>query len=205
MKKVFFLSIICMGMLLISSDAAHAQEIGTSHYYNIPESEYRDNYQEWRTFLEYSMDRERCQHYQAPPAGYVMRGCDIYPIEEEEEAQPPKTGPSVSSYTIYFDLDKFNILNSEREKLGKVAREILKYNPSKVKIYGYAGRAGSEEHNQKLSEKRGRAVTHVLTAYGIKDVIFDQKAYGETHLAVSTEDGIRMSANRRVVIEFTHE
>ena len=217
MKKIFFLSAICITLCMVviplSGGAAYAQEVGTAHYYNVPESEYRDNYQEWRTFLEYSMGRERCQHYQAPPAGYVMKGCELHRLEErggeeeeeEEEAQPPKPEPSVSSYTIYFDLDKTNILNSEREKLGKVAREILKYNPSKVKIYGYAGRAGSEEHNQKLSEKRGRAVVHVLTAYGIKDVVFDQKAYGETHLAISTEDGVRMPENRRVVIKFTHE
>jgi len=210
MKKIFFLSAVCITLCMVviplSGGAAYAQEIGTAHYYNVPESEYRDNYQEWRTFLEYSMGRERCQNYQAPPAGYVMRGCDLYPIEEEEEeAQPLKPEPSVSSYIIYFDFDKANIMNSEREKLGKAAREILKYNPLKVKVYGYAGRAGSEEHNQKLSENRGRAVVYALTAYGIKDVTFDQKAYGETNLAVQTNDGVKMSANRRVLIEFTHE
>ena len=215
MKKIFFLSTVsmafCMGAIPFSGSVAQAQEIGTAHYYNIPESEYRDNHQEWRTFLNYNMDRERCQHYQAPPPGYEFRGCDLHRIEAAAAPQPKpvpepelKPEPSVSSYTIYFDCDKANILNSEREKLGKAAREILKYTPSEVKVYGYAGRAGTEEHNQGLSEKRARAVSHVLTAYGIKDGLFAQKAYGETHLAVQTEDGVRMPTNRRVVIEFTH-
>jgi outer membrane protein OmpA-like peptidoglycan-associated protein len=210
---------LCMGMTLSSASAYAQQEMGTLSYYGIPESEYRDHEHEWQVFLEYNLHREQCQHYQAPPAGYVMHGCHIYhadtvmpaaSVESLETttttAAPVKTVVQSGSFssTIYFDFDKSNIRPGEREKIGQAAQDIQKYNPKAVTVSSHTDSSGAEDYNQRLSERRAQAVAQALGTYGIKAEIIDQDAYGERGLAVPTADGVKMPENRRVVIDFSH-
>jgi outer membrane protein OmpA-like peptidoglycan-associated protein len=221
MKKKFLLSgaclTLCLGAVVIPSGAAKAQEMGSLSYYNLTDAEYHDNYNAWKLFLEYHLNREPCQNYQAPPAGFVMRGCHVYRVEsavpvavtETQAVTATETTTAVdtaatSYYTINFNFDKSNIRDSEKDKLAEAVREIKKYNPAIVTVSGYAGRIGTADYNQRLSERRSNTVANALVAEGINGAIIEQKAYGETHLAVPTADGVRMPANRRVVITFNH-
>ena len=220
MKKNLLLSTaclaLCLGAITLSSGAAYAQqEMGTLTYYPITKEEIRDNYHEWSVFMEYDLHREQCQHYQAPPAGFVMKGCDLYRVDSampvvstETRAETPATktvSESSSLYsTIYFDFDKSNIKASEKEKIRFAAQEIKEHNPTKVTVSSYADTSGSGDYNQRLSERRERSVIKELGIYGIHAEILDQNAYGETHLAVPTGDGVRLPENRRAVIDFSH-
>ncbi|MFH1158454.1 MAG: OmpA family protein [Pseudomonadota bacterium] len=221
MRKKFLLSTaaiaLCIGAMTFSSGAAQAQqEMGSLYYYPVTKEEIRDNYHEWAVFLEYNLQREQCQHYQAPPAGFVMKGCDLYRVDSvmpvvstktQTETPPTKTvSHSGSLYsTVYFNFDKSNIRDSEKEKIGQAAQQIKTYNPKKVTVSSYADTSGSGDYNQKLSERRARGVVRELGAYGIEAEIIDQDAYGETHLAVPTGDGVKMPENRRAVIDFSHQ
>jgi outer membrane protein OmpA-like peptidoglycan-associated protein len=211
-----------MGALTLSSSAAHAQEVGSLSYYAISEAEYRAHYHEWQVFLEYNLHREQCQHYQAPPAGYVMNGCNVYRVASDQPAamaepraetvtetvtKPAPPAPiaqqaSATSYTLHFGFGKSNIANSEEAILDRAAEDIKKYSPAAVTVSGYASTPGSDDYNQVLSEKRAQAVAQALSREGVDPEIIHQRAYGETHLAVPTANGLRMPANRRVVIEF---
>lgn len=206
MKSNLVLSIaylaLCMGVLMLPCNAAHAQqEMGSMYYYDIPEPEIRDHYHEWQVFLEYNLQREQCQHYQDPPAGYEVRGCQVYRIGDVAQVEP-KAGSPTSSYTIYFDFDKSTIRSNEKENLDRIAREIQRSNPSEVTVSGYTDRSGTSEYNQRLSERRTQAVVQALAAYGINVKVADQMSYGETNSAVPGADGLRMQENRRVVIYF---
>lgn len=220
MKKKFLLSTSCLaliGAITLSSGAAHAQqEMGTLSYYKISPEEISQHRHEWAVFMEYQMHREQCQHYQAPPAGFVMKGCDLYRedtiapvvamsetiVTQEHKTVVAQTESSTATYTIYFDYDKSNIRDSERGMLESAAAEIKKHNPSSVTVSGYASTPGSDDYNQALSERRARSVVHALETYGVDNAKVDQSSYGETHLAVPTPDNTRMPANCRVVIFF---
>ena len=70
--------------------------------------------------------------------------------------------PEVLPYWVIsglnFDTDKHNIKPQYHEPLDEVA-EILKANPHvKARIDGHTDSAGTDEHNQSLSQRRANAV-----------------------------------------------
>ncbi len=225
MKKKLILSptclALCMGIMALSSTPATAQqEMGSLVYYDVTPAEIQAHYNEWSHFLEYNLDREQCQNYVAPPEGYVMKGCQVYRVgtapiaaattetivteAPKAVAAAPAPAPTTSTYTVQFGFDKSSVPVNEEKVLDNVAQDIQKYEPAAVTVSGYASTPGTSAYNQALSERRAAAVTQELTNRGVKASIIDQKAYGETHLAVPTADNVRMPPNRRVTIEFNH-
>lgn len=215
MKKNLKLSVVaivlCLGAVALPGGSARAQELGSLAYYPITEAEYRDNHYAWRVFLEYELNREPCQRYQAPPAGFVMRGCNLYRVESaiqqttsvvDQRTVTKTVTPLESAFTIYFDFDKSNIREDGMRMIEKAAHDIENFNPSEVGISGYAARSGAADYNQELSERRAQSITNELVRLGVDRDIIRQSAYGETHLAVQTDDGVRMPANRRAIISF---
>jgi outer membrane protein OmpA-like peptidoglycan-associated protein len=215
MKKNLFLSTaclaLCMGAINLSTGPAQAQqEMGSLVYYPVTEEEVNAHRHGWAVFLEYNLQREPCQHYQSPPPGFEMRGCDLYRTgstvrtETRTETPPTKTVSETGSLysTIYFDFDRSDIRPSEKVKIGHAAQEIKAYNPEKVTVSSYADTSGASDYNQELSERRARSVVEELSLYDIHAEVIDQDAYGETHLAVPTSDGVKMQENRRAVIDF---
>ena len=85
---------------------------------------------------------------------------------------------------IHFDFDK-STLTKEAQAILKRNIQILKENPkAKVRIAGYTSASGTEEYNQKLSERRAKAVK----VYLIKENVatpdrLSEIGYGETNPA----------------------
>jgi outer membrane protein OmpA-like peptidoglycan-associated protein len=68
---------------------------------------------------------------------------------------------------IHFNFDK-STLTPEAQRIMKRNIQILKDNPNaKVRIAGYTSASGTEEYNQKLSERRAKAVEEYLINEGI--------------------------------------
>lgn len=226
MRKKVFLPMLCLGLSLTGVFPAHqaqAQEIGSLSYYDVPLSEYYDTatgtykpeYYQWKQFLEYNLSREQCQNYVAPPAGYVVKNCQVYRIEQpvavvaaapSPPAPAPPPAPVAAAVpepvTIYFDFDKANIRNGENEKLNEIIDSITANNPQQIIIAGHTDTAGPESYNVWLSRRRAKVVADALIAKGLQQNIILQKAYGETDLAVPTADNVPLQANRRTVVIF---
>lgn len=219
MKNKFFLSTayiaICLGMVIMPHGFARAQEAGSIVYYPVTEEEYRQNEHAWRVFLEYQLHREQCQNYQQPPAGFIVKNCELQRVEEIAPAAgevsqvippaaiEPQAG-TPDSYTIYFDFDKSNIRSSETSAMTNVTNAIQQSHPATIIISGHTDRAGSERYNQGLSERRAMTVMRALAEKGVSTGSMEQRAYGETQPAVPTQDGVAEQGNRRVVIDFQH-
>lgn len=216
-KNLFMTCLLLTGGFAFIATPAAAQEVGSLYYYDLTPEEYRNNYIEWKNFLEYHGDREPCQGYRQPPAGFYMKGCNIYRIQPQQAAYvPPLTRteqtvtttterrllPIVSTYTVYFDFDRSNLRTSEMQTIDRVAREINTYQPEQVTVSGHADTSGPADYNQTLSQKRAMSVAKMLTSYGIENEVIDKRAYGEEDLAVSTGDNVKLEENRRVVIDF---
>ncbi len=102
---------------------------------------------------------------------------------------------------INFDFDKYNI-KPEAQAILDSGVEILKKHPEiKIVIEGHTDSIGSEAYNQKLSEKRAKAVYDYFVKKGISPDRMKTVGYGETRPKAdnSTEEG--RAINRRVEIK----
>lgn len=211
--------------ILLPAHNAHAQEVGTLAYYDVPVSEYYDastgqykpEYYQWKEFLGYNLKQKPCGGYQQPPAGYVLRGCHVYKDDKLIVQVIPQTPPAImpsapppppepqkdySPITIYFDFDKSNIRNGENEKLDEIVNRIAADNPNQVVIAGHTDTAGPVNYNKWLSQRRADVVAEALKAKGVNASILDEKAYGKTDLAVPEPDNTPLQANRRTIVLF---
>lgn len=145
--------------------------------------------------------REPCQNYlPAPPKSGHLNKCDDMKMKKVKRMA--KLYPRFKSYTVNFDFDKANIRADAARTLDRVAAEIATHKPKQVTVTGYTDTSGPRDYNMILSKRRADAVTDALMKHGIKTRRLDEKARGEEKLAVKTGDGVKLEANRRVVIDF---
>ena len=86
---------------------------------------------------------------------------------------------------VHFDFDQ-STLTPEAQTILKRNIQVLKDNPkAQVRVAGYTSASGTEEYNQKLSERRAKAVQKYLISEGI--ITPDRLTtigYGESNPAV---------------------
>jgi len=99
---------------------------------------------------------------------------------------------------LYFDTNKSDIKSAGYPILQEVIT-VLEKNPGlKVEIQGHTDSRGSEEYNQKLSERRAQAVRAYLIKAGIQANRLTAKGYGESKPAAPNNSDSNMAKNRRV-------
>ena len=107
----------------------------------------------------------------------------------------------------HFDFDS-SALRPEGMAALRENVQLLKDNPNTVvNIAGYTSRRGTEEYNQKLSERRAAAVADFLLKEGIEPGRITTIGYGETrpvaYEATDAKDTPEAKANKRVVSTVT--
>jgi len=127
------------------------------------------------------MDNNGC------PKGYAAKEKVVILASEPREeqkvmaaAEEPKT-IVIAFEDIHFDFDK-STLKPEARTILKRNIKILKDNPNAhVRIAGYTSASGTEEYNQKLSERRAKAVEDYLISEGlISEGRLTRIGYGES-------------------------
>jgi OOP family OmpA-OmpF porin len=126
------------------------------------------------------------------------------PVPAPVQAAPPAPAPAPvvkpTSSIFYFPFDEYRLMGESLELLQRFITGIRAAGPAEIIINGHADRAGSEEYNLALSERRARFVLDELLAAGIDPSAISYYAFGETDPRVATEDGVAEQANRRVEI-----
>jgi OmpA-OmpF porin, OOP family len=81
---------------------------------------------------------------------------------------PPPAAKVIDRLTIHvnFDFDKSDITKADVAELKKAIDFLWKYPGAKVKVEGHTDSKGTEEYNQKLSERRAEAVMQYLIKEG---------------------------------------
>lgn len=90
---------------------------------------------------------------------------------------------------IYFDFDKSNIRPDAAKELDKLV-DLMKneYPDLVIAIGSHADKRGTDEYNQKLSERRAKSTYDYLIAHGIDPSrIKDYKGYGESKPAIKCD------------------
>jgi outer membrane protein OmpA-like peptidoglycan-associated protein len=100
---------------------------------------------------------------------------------------------------IYFDFDKYNIRESEKEKLQEVAEVIGDNSNYILAVHGYADERGSIDYNKKLSTRRANSVMDYLVKLGVDAE--QLKIYGHGEVPTISATGYELEfQNNRIVI-----
>lgn len=96
---------------------------------------------------------------------------------------------------VMFDFDSAAIKPGALSQLDSVARVLNQYPQTAIRVEGHTDASGSEEYNQRLSERRAEAVKSALIQRNVHQARIQSAGYGET-LPISSSPAV----NRRVNI-----
>ena len=107
------------------------------------------------------------------------------------------------THIIYFETDKYNVLEIEKNRLLLFAEKIKKEKIKKISIYGFCDDRGSKIYNLILSQNRANTIKNILLKVLLKpELITNVDGKGELLLEfVKTDDiSIARGLNRKVEI-----
>ena len=109
----------------------------------------------------------------------------------------------LSKRVIYFDFDKSEVKSEYRAIVAAHAAYISAHRSARVTLEGHADERGTREYNLGLGERRGNAVSGLLSAAGAMGGQLDTVSYGEERPVCRVSDEGCWSQNRRVEIVYT--
>lgn len=90
--------------------------------------------------------------------------------------------PDMPEVKVYFNASSTRLTPKEVEKLQPVADYLKKYPAKHVAVYGYASTDGHKAYNQRLSNRRAKAVERWFIANGIDASRIKAEGKGETNM-----------------------
>jgi outer membrane protein OmpA-like peptidoglycan-associated protein len=100
--------------------------------------------------------------------------------------------------SIKFDFDKAELKPKERELLSRIAGILLTSSDFTVSVNGHTDDVGTEEYNQKLSERRAEVVHRYLLEAGVPGEIMTVTGWGKAKPRVEGTSDAARAKNRRV-------
>ncbi|MEW6382060.1 MAG: OmpA family protein [bacterium] len=119
-------------------------------------------------------------------------------VQVDEQAQ--KIDATIQ---ILFNTNSDQIQAGEAIKLDQLAAVFAKYPENIVVIEGHTDSDGSEDYNQKLSEKRARSVENYLRGKQLNISSLSSVGYGESRPVSSNDTPAGKAANRRVELKIS--
>jgi len=99
---------------------------------------------------------------------------------------------------ITFGVDSAAINGQFFNVLDSVNLVVKEHNQTLVEIMGHTDSTGSEQHNQRLSERRAEAVSSYFLSRGIKPLRLATYGHGENYPVADNRSEVGRSQNRRV-------
>ncbi|MEP7235944.1 MAG: OmpA family protein, partial [Ignavibacteriota bacterium] len=120
-------------------------------------------------------------------------------ITVEKEVRLTTAG--IPPVMVNFDYDKFDLKEKEPAKMLHFIAQV-KENPNvRIEIQGHTDEHGSDEYNQKLSQRRANTVVDYLLSQGVAhDQVAIVKGLGKSELLVKGNTAEADAQNRRVEV-----
>jgi len=115
-------------------------------------------------------------------------------------AAPAPAVTPARSYLVFFDWDKATLTDRARQIIKEAADNSTHVQYTRIEVNGYTDTSGTPQYNMGLSMRRANAVKAELIKDGVPVAAIATQGFGETHLLVPTDDGVREPQNRRVEI-----
>jgi peptidoglycan-associated lipoprotein len=109
----------------------------------------------------------------------------------------------LSKRVVYFDFDKSEVRSEYRAIVAAHAAYASANGSARVTLEGHADERGTREYNLGLGERRGNAISGLLSAGGAMGSQLDTVSYGEERPVCRVSDDSCWSQNRRVEIVYT--
>jgi outer membrane protein OmpA-like peptidoglycan-associated protein len=121
------------------------------------------------------------------------------------ETRDTPRGLVVNMGDVLFDFGKYDLRPEAREKLAKLSGIILGHPGLNLAVEGHTDNVGSDEVNQKLSEKRAETVREYLLGQGLADSAVTSLGLGKTVPVADNGSAEGRQKNRRVEIVVSGE
>lgn len=127
------------------------------------------------------------------------------PIIEKEPLAIKKAAEKFRLPIVHFDFDKYNIKKLYVPDLDQHVAYLSANPSSPVTVEGHTDYIGSDQYNQKLSERRANAVRKYLIEKGIASTRIRVVGYGEQRPIADNKTKEGRAINRRAEFEVTVE
>jgi len=130
-----------------------------------------------------AVDKDGC-----PPAvveKVIIIASEPKEVEKVKEAAVAPKVVILAFDDVHFGFDQSALTPEAKESLKRDIKLLIDNPKAKVRVAGYTSASGTEEYNQKLSERRAKAVQEYLISEGV--ITRDRLStigYGETHPAI---------------------
>jgi outer membrane protein OmpA-like peptidoglycan-associated protein len=121
------------------------------------------------------------------------------------ETRETARGLIVNLSDVLFDFNKATLRPGAREKLAKVAGIILAHPGLRMEAEGHADAVGTDDYNQRLSERRAQSVSAFLMEQGIKRDTITAMGFGESRPVATNGTAEGRQQNRRVELVVSGE
>ncbi len=158
-----------------------------------------------RTAAQAGLDRAAQQNAQLEGEKAELRNKLFQQFSAILQTRDTARGLIVNMSDVLFDTDKSTLRPLAREKLAKVAGIVSGHLSLRLDVEGYTDSVGTDEYNQKLSERRGTAVRDYLTEAGVAGSSVSSKGFGETMPVASNDTAQGRQQNRRVELVISGE
>jgi outer membrane protein OmpA-like peptidoglycan-associated protein len=116
------------------------------------------------------------------------------------ETRDTPRGLVVNMGDVLFAFGKYDLSPEAREKLAKLSGIILAHSGLSLAVEGHTDNVGSDEMNQKLSEKRADTVRAYLIQQGLNEGTVTSEGFGKSMPVVDNDTPAGRQKNRRVEI-----
>jgi outer membrane protein OmpA-like peptidoglycan-associated protein len=106
---------------------------------------------------------------------------------------------------VSFNTNKAKLKSGALHNVQKLSDFLKQYPQHNVLIEGYTDSTGSNELNQKLSERRADSVRNALTSMGISNNRISTHGYGENYPVAANDTAANRQLNRRVEVIISDE
>ena len=154
-----------------------------------------------------------CKSTPEPEAVPEPEPVDETPVVETQAAPDPRDytdsrnfdNPEslLSKRVIYFDFDKSTVRPEFRGIVAAHAAYAASSSTARMTLEGHADERGTREYNLGLGERRGNAVSGLMSAQGARGSQLSVVSYGEERPTCRVSDEDCWSMNRRVEIVYT--
>ncbi len=123
--------------------------------------------------------------------------------EDLEGAEVARVGEGIQitfDNAILYDIDSAELRQTAQQNLSDLATSLEKYPRTDVLVVGHTDATGSDEYNQRLSERRAGSAAEFLMRNGIDRNRITTLGKGETEPVATNDTDMGRQENRRVEI-----
>jgi OmpA-OmpF porin, OOP family len=125
-------------------------------------------------------------------------------LQTEPQLKAPAPAPVAKiepkTFIVYFAFNKAGLTADAKKVIDDVVAANSSFHPVRIVLTGHTDTVGAKGFNQKLSEKRTKAVADALAKRGIQTSVLSASSYGKDKPVVRTVDNVREAKNRRVEV-----